>query len=653
MRFGGKGHVPSFFPSLFSASSSSLYLVFAPTSMHPSVCVHLGLSITEHHRESERKAMDELNIATTRLKLARFNHEKAYEETISDLDGRESNLAARLTELDQKKQSAAEANGNPDAADDDLVEINAGGKIVAAKRSTLTRIAGTRFEALFSGRWDKILQRDSHGRIFLDVNPSCFRAIVDHLNEMIISSEDTPPDPPSVDDEHYQILQDHLELFDLPLIVILPDSNIMKERSHINLLHAWLKEDGSEGDFGLLYRSSRDGIAPTHFHTRCDNKGCTLTIIETTCGRVIGGYSNISWTSHAYHAFADKTFLFVLASSGLSSPCKLKLKNADGSNAIYSYLSHGPTFGGARDMIVDGSSQVIWYSNPLGHSYHPGPLPHGAFTIKEIEVFQVTRPLPTVPAVIRPVTRFSDDINKAITEKQACLLKAETEMQLLEDNFIDKQEFIQKFASGVAKDVVVINVSGAIMATKRSTLCIAIDSVLSQQFDDSKWTEQGFNGKRVKDWGPDEVSTWAKGVDGLSDNVSIVLYENEITGRELLALNIEGLKMMGIERAGTLCLVLDEIKFLKQKSEEIVTLIEHSPYCFGKILDYLRSKQLHSLGLLVKEPALPEVQESEQKRFEVVVKYYFPGDSAKFILGGVVGSTAGMEDTSSSSLLNG
>ena len=209
-------------------------------------------------------------------------------------------------------------------------------------------------------------------------------------------------------------------------------------------------------------------------------------------------------------------------------------------------------------------------------------------------------------------------------------------MQLLEDNFIDEQEFIQKFASGVAKDVVVINVSGAIMATKRSTLCIAIDSVLSQQFDDSKWTEQGFDGKRVKDWRPDEVCNWAKSVDGLSENVSIVLYENEITGRELLALNIEGLKMMGIERAGSLCLVLDEIKFLKQKSEEIVTLIEHSPYCFGKILDYLRSKQLHSLGLLEKEPALPEVQDSQQKRFETVVKYYFPGDGAKFILGGGV-----------------
>ena len=46
-----------------------------------------------------------------------------------------------------------------------------------------------------------------------------------------------------------------------------------------------------------------------------------------------------------------------------------------------------------------------------------------------------------------------------------------------------------------------------------------------------------------------------------------MLYENEITGQELLALNVDGLKMMGIERAGTLCLIVDEIKMLEQVSQ--------------------------------------------------------------------------------------
>ena len=108
--------------------------------------------------------------------------------------------------------------------------------------------------------------------------------------------------------------------------------------------------------------------------------------------------------------------------------------------------------------------------------------------------------------------------------------------------------------------------------------------------------------------------------------------ENEITGRELLAMSMEGLKMVGIERAGTLCLLLEEIKVLKQASQDVTTLIEHSPYCFGKILDYLRFKNLHSLGL-AEEPDLPKVCESERSRFKKVVKYYFPGDNANFILG--------------------
>ena len=171
------------------------------------------------------------------------------------------------------------------------------------------------------------------------------------------------------------------------------------------------------------------------------------------------------------------------------------------------------------------------------------------------------------------------------------------------------------------------------MVTKRSTLCTAKDSVLAQQFDDSKRTEQGCNAPRVNEWNPDQVSTWAKSVDGLPEDVSIILYKNEITGRELFALSHDVLKMMGIAGAGTLGLLQEEIKELKQASQDIVTLIEHSPYCFGKMLEYLRSKQLHSKGLIAEEPDLPKVCDSQKMRFEKVVKYYFPGDAAKFILG--------------------
>ncbi len=58
--------------------------------------------------------------------------------------------------------------------------------IIVAKRSTLTKLQGSQMDVLFSGRRGKKLMRDGHGRIFLDVDPTCFQAIVNHLNEMKI-----------------------------------------------------------------------------------------------------------------------------------------------------------------------------------------------------------------------------------------------------------------------------------------------------------------------------------------------------------------------------------------------------------------------------------------------------------------------------------
>ena len=320
----------------------------------------------------------------------------------------------------------------------------------------------------------------------------------------------------------------------------------------------------------------------------------------------------------------------------------MKLRGVSDHYAIYNLPSSGPSFGGGYDMGVNGSNVDL---RP-GHTYHQGSLPRGSYTIEEIEVFQLSgtsssariatskqKQSKRTIQVDKQVTKFSDGINEAINTKHVCLLRAESEMLQLEESFKDEQTFIDKFASGDTKDVVALNVSGTIMVTMRSTLCTAKDSVLAQQFDNSKWTDQGCNAPRVKEWTPEQVSTWAKSVEGLPEDVSIILYENEITGRELLALSIDGLKMMGIRRAGTLCLLLKEIENLEKASRDFASMIEHSPYCFGKILDHLRLRRFHLLGLLAEEPLLPKVYDSQKDRFEKIVKYYFPGDAAKSILG--------------------
>ena len=218
------------------------------------------------------------------------------------------------------------------------------------------------------------------------------------------------------------------------------------------------------------------------------------------------------------------------------------------------------------DMAVNGSTV---HFNP-GFSYHPGPLTKGSYTIKEMEVFQVSGlpPVVRITASTRkqyhdramksePVTRFTADVNEAINAKQACLLQAEAEMFRSEESFDEEQTFIEKFASGDEKDVIVLNILGTTsMVTTRSTLCVADDCMLAKQFDNFKWTEH---------------------------------YSS--------------------------------------------TLIRFNPYCFGKILDHLRLNRLHSLGLIANKPTLPKVRDSQKKSFEKCVDFYFPGNASKSIMG--------------------
>ena len=50
-------------------------------------------------------------------------------------------------------------------------------------------------------------------------------------------------------------------------------------------------------DRHLLYRASRDGWYAKDFHSRCDNQGPTLALVQTATAFVFGGYTSVSWTS--------------------------------------------------------------------------------------------------------------------------------------------------------------------------------------------------------------------------------------------------------------------------------------------------------------------------------------------------------------------
>ncbi|EOD31637.1 hypothetical protein EMIHUDRAFT_231613 [Emiliania huxleyi CCMP1516] len=114
---------------------------------------------------------------------------------------RSSELDARKAALGARRSALAADNGGGDVRPSDRIKLNVGGCRVVTTRDTLTLFPGTRLAALFSGRWESRLQRDRNGRIFMDVNPTAFKKILDfHQFAKIASSEDPPPRPTAPED---------------------------------------------------------------------------------------------------------------------------------------------------------------------------------------------------------------------------------------------------------------------------------------------------------------------------------------------------------------------------------------------------------------------------------------------------------------------
>ena len=155
----------------------------------------------------------------------------------------------------------------------------------------------------------------------------------------------------------------------------------------------------------LLYRASRDGFAAQAFHSRCDGKTKTITIIKNNLNHVFGGYSSESWDSSqigigSKYISDTKAFLYSLRRDGKSCSDKFTIKNP--LYALYSHYGYGPSFGGGQDLVVCDQSNIRTgsYIN-LGHSYNvPVGYDRNAqslfagnnnqWTTVEIEVYQIS-----------------------------------------------------------------------------------------------------------------------------------------------------------------------------------------------------------------------------------------------------------------------
>ena len=142
----------------------------------------------------------------------------------------------------------------------------------------------------------------------------------------------------------------------------------------------------------LLFRASEHKYDRNNFHTYCDDKGPTITIIHNEYDHIYGGYVSVSWTSTDGDRIKDPTaFLFTVRPKVGYIPFN---RGMESNAAIWIGDRYGPMFGEGADIAVAdkcnvGDSFVFRWSFDFKERDVSGTN-EVCFTVKDYEVFNIS-----------------------------------------------------------------------------------------------------------------------------------------------------------------------------------------------------------------------------------------------------------------------
>ena len=188
-------------------------------------------------------------------------------------------------------------------------KLDVGGQHFTTTVQTLTKDPNSMLAAMFSGKFE--MKPSEDGSFFIDRDGTHFRFILNFLRtgKLTLPEGATFTKELEEEAEFYQIqgLVDALkpanstdeartlgELFAESIIL----TNVEEQR----VLRSWLPEAMAGGWRLLLVRASRDGYAASVFHSKCDNKGPTVTVVKSR-GNIFGGFTEESWTNQSGRFF--------------------------------------------------------------------------------------------------------------------------------------------------------------------------------------------------------------------------------------------------------------------------------------------------------------------------------------------------------------
>ena len=166
------------------------------------------------------------------------------------------------------------------------------------------------------------------------------------------------------------------------------ESSILND---INLFINGLNHWKNNAKFELLYKKSRDGNSYKTFHQSCDNKGPTLTLIKSSEGFIIGGYTPLNWDTNSSWKSDNETFLFSLTKEKIFKKRKLN------DYSIYCGKDVGPWFPyiGFRDYGKKDMTQGEFIYNVFDIKFESFNeiIPHEKksrfFNVDEVEVYKM------------------------------------------------------------------------------------------------------------------------------------------------------------------------------------------------------------------------------------------------------------------------
>ena len=175
------------------------------------------------------------------------------------------------------------------------------------------------------------------------------------------------------------------------------NSCILQRKEQLKLISILANQNILYNSIQLLFRASKDGYSSKAFHQNCDGYSNTITILISDKNRVMGGFTNVAWSTDFGYKRDEAAFLFALRHERKLKHHAFKIKSSQDKKAVYHSPDAGPIFGEGFDLFIQNqcNDKPQNISNPKSYHLQQGIFSdgQGSDRIVDYEVFHLAHQL--------------------------------------------------------------------------------------------------------------------------------------------------------------------------------------------------------------------------------------------------------------------